>query len=144
MQLLAVGGDERPWCPARKLEGIELLVGVTKAAGVIDDERLGAHPLEELRRVRVRRIEGRVFANEHRIERRHVHPLGVARRDEPPVHNQETRHHGEHVAHAARTTLELMDEAMNALVAKGKGRLDESERRVFFRDDAKNRIHHEE
>ena len=66
---VAVRGHHRLRYERGKLKRVELLVGVAQPARIVDEQRLAARVLEHQRRVEVLRIERRVFADEHRVER---------------------------------------------------------------------------
>ena len=66
---VAVGRDERPRHVAGEVKRVELLIRVANAARIVHEHRPVARALEKERCVEVRRIEGRILANEHRVDR---------------------------------------------------------------------------
>lgn len=144
VKLVAVRRDEGARRPSRKLERVELLVCVAQPSRVVDDEGLASDPFKQLGRVSVRGVEGRILSDEHRVERGDVdaptQPVGT----QPPPLDRKRLHGRGHRRGVTGTPLELMNEAVMALVPERERSLDEPEGRVLLGDDSLDGVHDEQ
>ena len=72
----AVGRHEGLGRVAGEVERVELLVRVTEAARVVQDDRAASGALEQLRHVHVLGVERRVLPDEHGLDLRESHVEG--------------------------------------------------------------------